>query len=324
MNLNEIDLNLFTIFDVIYTERNLTKAGKVLGITQPAVSNALSRLRATFDDHLFTRTASGMMPTPVAENVISEVRQALNLLRSSVREGHNFDANTSTKNFNISMRDICEVTLLPGLLKTFKVEAPHIHLNSCYVFPSELAHSLSNGSLDLAIEASLTVPPNLHHAKILEAPFVCIARKDHPEIRDTITLTQYLAAEHIHVTNGKEDSTYLDTALTQQGLRRNIIFTGHSHFVTSLLVLQTDAIMTIPETLAFRYQTYLDDIQVMPLPIEVAPLQTYMFWHENVDDDPANKWLRDKLFESAGMQPGKKSANSPSDEKLPQIAAAGL
>lgn len=322
MNLNEIDLNLFTIFDVIYTERNLTKAGKVLGITQPAVSNALSRLRATFDDHLFTRTANGMMPTPVAQNVITEVRQALTLLRVSVREGHNFEAKTATKRFNISMRDIFEVTFLPGLLTAFREEAPSIRLHSCYTYPNELIHNLSSGYLDLAIETSISVPQNLHHVKIHEVPFVCVARNDHPILKDQITLQQYVEAEHIHITNGKEDTTHLDSALTQQGISRNIIFTGHSYFVTSLLILQTNAVLTIPETLAERYAAYLD-IQVLPLPIEVAPLETYMYWHDNVHEDPANKWLRGKLLESTGNKSNNNySAAASSYKKAAKVATA--
>ena len=300
MNLNQIDLNLFTIFDVIYTERNLTKAGKVLGITQPAVSNALSRLRTTFNDNLFTRTAHGMMPTPIAQNVIVEVRHALNLLRTSLQEGQSFEVNTASKTFNISMRDISEVVVLPKLIPQLKNEAPNIHITSCYIYPNELAHSLSNGYLDLAIESSISTPQNVHYTKIQELEFACMARKDHPIFQGHISLEQYCDAEHIHVTNGKEDTTYLDSALAQHNINRNVVFTGYSHLITSVLVLESDAIMTIPKTLASTYANYLD-LQVMELPIEVSPLQTYMFWHENVQDDPANIWLRNKVLEISGM-----------------------
>lgn len=319
MNLNQIDLNLFTIFDVIYTERNLTKAGKVLGITQPAVSNALSRLRATFNDNLFTRTAHGMMPTPIAQNVIVEVRQALNLLRTSLQEGQNFEVNSASKTFNISMRDISEVVFLPVLLPQLKKEAPNIHLNSCYIYPNELAHSLSNGYLDFAVESSVSVPQNVHYSKIQELSFACIARKDHPVYDGHITLEQYCDAEHIHVTNGKEDTTYLDSALAQHNISRNVVFTGYSHLVTSVLVLESDAIMTIPEVLAHRYADYLD-LQVMGLPIEVSPLQTYLFWHENVHDDPANIWLREKIIKTAGVPVTDRNSDlSLSNENLVEV-----
>jgi len=309
MNLNQIDLNLFTIFDVIYTERNLTKAGKVLGITQPAVSNALSRLRTTFNDNLFTRTAHGMMPTPIAQNVIVEVRQALNLLRTSLQEGQSFEVASASKTFNIGMRDISEVVFLPKLLPQLKQEAPNIHINSSYVYPNELVHSLGNGYLDLAIESSISAPQNVHYTQIQELSFACIARKNHPVFDGNITLEQYCDAEHIHVTNGKEDTTYLDSALAQQNISRNVIFTGYSHLVTSVLVLESDAIMTIPEVLANTYANYLD-LQVIELPIRVSPLLTYMYWHENVQDDPANIWLREKILETAGINTKDNSPNS--------------
>ena len=296
MNLKQVDLNLFTIFDVIYTEKSLTKAGKVLGITQPAVSNALSRLRTTFNDNLFIRTSHGMMPTPVAQNVINEIRQALQLLRSSVQEGHSFDASTATKNFNISMRDISEVSFLPELLSRSKAEAPNIHIRSCYAYPNELTNALSNGYLDLAIESSIPSTQGLHYRKIQETDFVCIARKNHSKLNGNITLDQYIDAEHIHVTNGKEDTTHIDSALSQHEISRKIVFTGHSHFVTSSLIIESDAIMTIPEALASRYAKYLD-VQVLALPIDIATSHTYLFWHDNVHDDPANIWLREQFIE---------------------------
>ena len=319
MNLKQIDLNLFTIFDVIYTEKSLTKAGKVLGITQPAVSNALSRLRSTFNDNLFLRTSHGMMPTPVAQNVIGEVRQALRLLRSSIHEGHSFDATTTSKSFNISLRDISEVSFLPELISRTKLEAPNIHITSCYTYPNELAHSLSNGYLDLAIESSIPSPQGLHYKKVQETNFVCIARKNHPQIDGNITLDQYMDADHIHITNGKEDTTHIDSALTQYGINRKIMFTGHSHFVTSALVIESDAIMSIPEALAYRYAQYLD-LQILPLPIEIPPSRSYLFWHDNAHEDPANIWLREKFMEISADAQYVKNDPTENEEVLEKVS----
>ncbi|WP_448671666.1 LysR family transcriptional regulator, partial [Escherichia coli] len=108
MNLNKVDLNLFIVFDAIYTEANLTRAGQIVGITQPAVSNALSRLRETFNDPLFVRTAQGMVPTPMAQNIIGPVRNALQLLRVSVQESRSFDPQQANKTYRISMTDLTE------------------------------------------------------------------------------------------------------------------------------------------------------------------------------------------------------------------------
>ena len=117
MNLSDKDLNLFVVFDVIYTERNLTKAGEVLGITQPAVSNALSRLRKNFNDELFVRTSKGMLPTPVAQNMVKDIRQALDLIRNSISESESFNPKTAQITFRISIGDTSEYRLLPELIK---------------------------------------------------------------------------------------------------------------------------------------------------------------------------------------------------------------
>lgn len=113
MNLTKVDLNLFIVFDAIYTEANLTRAGQIVGITQPAVSNALSRLRETFNDPLFVRTAQGMVPTPMAQNIIGPVRNALQLLRVSVQESRSFDPQQANKTYRISMTDLTEAVILP-------------------------------------------------------------------------------------------------------------------------------------------------------------------------------------------------------------------
>ena len=125
MKLSDIDLNLFVVFNAIYTEGNLTRAGEIIGITQPAVSNSLSRLRSLFDDPLFVRTADGMIPTPVAQNIIGSVRQALDLFRSSVQESEQFDPKLSDKRFRISMSDLQQAVYLPTLVKSMKHYAPH-------------------------------------------------------------------------------------------------------------------------------------------------------------------------------------------------------
>ena len=117
MNLSQKDLNLFVVFDVIYTEKNLTKTGEVLGITQPAVSNALSRLRQNFNDELFIRTSKGMIPTPVAQNIINDVRQALDLIRNSISKSESFNPETARNTFKISIGDTSEYRLLPELIK---------------------------------------------------------------------------------------------------------------------------------------------------------------------------------------------------------------
>ena len=126
MNLNDTDLNLFIAFEVIYNERNLTKAGEVLGITQPAVSNALSRLRDLFDDELFVRTSKGMVPTAVAQNIAKDIKEGLNLFRNTISDSSTFTPETARTTFKISMGDTSSYRLLPKLFKALGKKAPEI------------------------------------------------------------------------------------------------------------------------------------------------------------------------------------------------------
>src|SRR3989338_5437036 len=130
MNLNKVDLNLFIVFDAIYTEANLTRAGQIVGITQPAVSNALARLRETFNDPLFVRTAQGMVPTPMAQNIIGPVRNALQQLRISVQESRIFNPAQANKTFRISMTDLTEAIILPPLFQRLRRMAPNVNIES--------------------------------------------------------------------------------------------------------------------------------------------------------------------------------------------------
>ena len=146
MNLSKVDLNLFIVFDAIYTEANLTRAGQIVGITQPAVSNALSRLRETFNDPLFVRTAQGMVPTPMAQNIIGPVRNALALLRTSVQESRIFNPQQANKTFRISMTDLTEAVILPPLFQRLRRLAPAVLIESFLCKRRETTKELAAGA----------------------------------------------------------------------------------------------------------------------------------------------------------------------------------
>ena len=155
MNLSKVDLNLFIVFDAIYTEANLTRAGQIVGITQPAVSNALARLRETFNDPLFVRTAQGMVPTPMAQNIIGPVRNALSLLRVSVQESRIFNPQQAAKTYRISMTDLTEAVILPLLFQRLRRLAPTVVIESFLSKRRETTKELAAGRLDFAVDAPL-------------------------------------------------------------------------------------------------------------------------------------------------------------------------
>ena len=180
MNLSKVDLNLFIVFDAIYTEANLTRAGQIVGITQPAVSNALARLRETFNDPLFVRTAQGMVPTPMAQNIITPVRNALQLLRVSVQESRSFNPEQATKTYRISMTDLSEAVILPHLAARIRRLAPNVNIDSFLTRRRETTKELAAGRLDFAIDAPLNTDTQVRHVKLFEDRYVCVMRKGHP------------------------------------------------------------------------------------------------------------------------------------------------
>ena len=184
MNLNRIDLNLFAVFDAIYTAGSLTKAADVLCITQPAVSNSLARLREMLNDPLFVRTGHSMTPTPVAQNIIGPAREALNLLRKSVQDSHVFVPETAEKSFNFATRDLLEASVMPRLLARLQNKAPSITLSNYEIPRSEVVSAMASGSLDFYADASTFTDPHLYKKRIAQDRFVVMARKNHPDLKN--------------------------------------------------------------------------------------------------------------------------------------------
>ncbi len=295
MKLSDVDLNLFVVFDTIYTEGNLTRAGEIIGITQPAVSNSLSRLRNLFDDPLFVRTAEGMVPTPVAQNIIGPVRQALGLIRSSVQESEAFDPSKSEKRFRVSMTDLSQAIILPYLFGRIKREAPAIAVDCYHVRRRDMAVELASGNLDFAVDIPLTPDPQIRQAPLFTHPQVCVVRKDHGLIQDYLDVDLYLQLNHIHISSRKGGLGHVDLALGKLGKRRNIALRTQNYLATPELVSRTDLALTVPRIFAeFMVTQY--PVKYLELPFDVPNLDTYLYWHESTDKDQANRWMRELIL----------------------------
>ncbi|MAD00321.1 MULTISPECIES: LysR family transcriptional regulator [Pseudomonas] len=294
MNLSKVDLNLFIVFDAIYTEANLTRAGQIVGITQPAVSNALARLRETFNDPLFVRTAQGMVPTPMAQNIITPVRSALQLLRVSVQESRSFVPEQATKTYRISMTDLTEAVILPHLASRIRRMAPNINIDSFLVKRRETTKELAAGRLDFAIDAPLNTDTQVRHVKLFEDHHVCVMRPGHPLAKkERITLDDYLAQSHIHISSRRNGLGHVDLALGKMGLQRRVVLRSQHYQMAPLVMESTDMVMTVHERFAKRH-----NLHAVALPIDdVPPIETHLFWHESTDQDPANRWMREQIIE---------------------------
>ena len=296
MKLKETDLNLFIAFDVIYTEKNLTKAGQVLGITQPAVSNALSRLRELFGDDLFIRTSKGMIPTPVANQIIKDVRSALSLIQNTISETEKFDPSIAEMTFKISIGDSSEYRLLPLLIKELAEIAPKIKVETYLTPRKDAPRELASGTIDFSIDPPVHSDPHLRHEKIYEEDYVMIVRKDHPILSlKEITIEDYLKLSHIHISNRKTGLGHVDMALYRLGLSRDISLRAQHFLVAPYIVEQSD--LAITTTKGFAVDR---DLAWRELPFEIEPLILHLYWHEAKDSDPSTKWMKDLMLKTYG------------------------
>ncbi|KDB08201.1 transcriptional regulator, LysR family [Burkholderia sp. lig30] len=292
MRLSKLDLNLFVVFEAIYNKRNLTRAAEVLSITQPAVSNALARMRRTLNDPLFVSTSAGMMPTPMAENIIGRVREALQLLDSSVHEGDVFDPASSGRVFGLSMSDLTEALVLPALGELLQRLAPGMHVRSYYTDRGEVPTALANGSVDIAIDAPLLSDPHVLQAPLIRDRYACMIRHDHPFKGNVLSMADYLAMGHIHVSSRRKGIGHVDAELARLGQRRNIQMRVQHYMVAPLVAMRGDLALTAPLGLLKRYPA-----RILELPFEVQDLETYCYWHHSADRDQGNRWLREQLIQ---------------------------
>ena len=295
MKQHSIDLNLLTVFDVIYTEQNLTRAAEVLHITQPAVSNALARLRLSFADRLFERASGGMLPTPVARRMISRVRRALQLVESCIEPQTQFDPATSDQTLLCSFSGLAEEILLPALVARLQDAAPKMTLRSYHVPRTEQPTELAAGSLDIAVDVAFVNDRDLHHAPLFEDEYVCAVRSEHPQIRRKPTLQQYLDVRHIHLSSRRRGVGDVDTALKTIGYRRTISIRVRGYSAIPRMVNQTDLACTLPRSLAKQW-----GLKYFALPFTSPPVSIHMYWHKSAAADPTNLWLREQLREALG------------------------
>jgi DNA-binding transcriptional LysR family regulator len=287
----KLDLNLFVVFEAIYDKRNLTRAAEMLFITQPAVSNALARMRKAFDDPLFVSTPAGMVPTPLSENIIGRVREALQLLETSATEGDVFVPAASERTFRLSMPDLTEAMLLPALGEVLQQQAPGMRIESYFTPRSDVPAALATGKIDFAIDAPLIDDPQLHQTPLGSDRYACMLRHDHPFAGDTLSMDDYLALGHIQISSRRQGSGLVDAELHKLGKRRLMQMRVQHYLVAPLIALRTDLALTAPVQLLQRY-----DARILDLPFPLARAEWHLYWHRSGEQDQANRWVRGEVI----------------------------
>ena len=304
MNIARVDLNLLVYLDVLLRECNVTRAAEELGISQPAMSNSLRRLRDLFDDPLLVRTSDGMTPTDRALELQPLVRNVLAAAEIAVLPKTIFDAAASDRIFRIMASDYTEVTLLPQLLTRLRKEAPNIRLD--IMTPSDVSfHDVERGKVDLVINRFDTLPQSFHQVHLWVDSFSCVMSASNPVIKNW-NLDSYLSHKHVWVSKtgmgvgvgmSSDDVQrlgWVDEALGKLDAKREItVFTRH-YQAALLLGEQEDLIVTIP-TIAARTMSNNPKVVILDPPFEIPRMRLKMVWSPLLQRDPGHKWLRQMI-----------------------------
>jgi DNA-binding transcriptional LysR family regulator len=304
MNLTGIDLNLLVVFDALMTEGQVTRAGEKLGLSQPATSNALARLRNLTKDELFVRNSGKLQPTPVAIALAQQIQPALNQIQTALSPPQPFDPLTSDRVFRIGMNDYVEFVLLPPLLEKMAPIAPHIKIQVRSGNREQQLALLDNGEIDLICGLF----PNKiawHEQQLLfQEQFVCICRRDHPSIGDTISLDDYVNTDHLLVSVQEDMVGRVDFLLAQQNLTRNIAVSTPHFLVAPSILARTNLVATLVERVAKEFAPILN-LKILRCPLPLQGFSVFLRWHQSMSvggasrngNRDANAWLRGVVLE---------------------------
>lgn len=295
MNLAAVDLNLLVVFDALMEERSVTRAGKRVGLTQPAVSNALARLRQLTKDDLFLRGPKGMRPTPRALELAGPVRQALHQVEQAL-EPAGFDPATASHTFRLAMADYAASLILPPLAHRLEREAPGVDIRTRYSDNVNAAGLLDRNEIDFAIGYHTDWPDRFDGQVLFTETYVCVMRKGHPLARETITLEEFAGARHLLISVTGEPVGFVDRLLARRGLKRRIAMTANQFLVAPLIIQNSDMIMTLAVRTAERFAR-VNNLHIVPVPLERDPIDLTLLWHKELSRHPAHEWMRGVLTE---------------------------
>jgi DNA-binding transcriptional LysR family regulator len=294
MQLNQIDLNLLVVLDAIFAQGSITAAAEKLHLTQPAVSHSLARLRELLDDPLFTREGRKIVPTPLARTLMEPLRRSLHGLETTLNEVRRFDPDTTHRHFRIGLRDGVEAAVIMQLLDHIGPRAPHIEISAIRFDRRSLEADLAAGRLDLAIDMPLQHGDRVRRRKLGPAELVAVVRRGHPKVGKQLDLDTYLALDHVVASSRPEGPGPEDLALARRGQTRKVRLRCQQPFTAFCAVSKSDLILTLPQAPAQLLNRYFR-LRVLPLPIRVPSFDVYLYWHDSVESEPANAWLREQV-----------------------------
>jgi DNA-binding transcriptional LysR family regulator len=301
VDLKDIDLNLLIVFNQVLIERRVSRVAETLDVTQPAVSNALARLRKLLGDPLFTPTPRGMEPTSFAEQLAEPVAQALGVIHGAINQRSTFDPATSARAFRIAMTDIGEIYFLPALLGEFRRTAPHVSVSTVRNTAVNLKDEMEAGHVDLAVGYLPMLRAGFFQRRLFHHRYVCLFRKGHRLDKRKISLAEFSAADHVVVVAAGTGHGAADEALERSGIVRKVCLTVPHFVAVGHILRDTDMVATVPERFAQRVIEPFD-LAYVAHPAKLPEIAINLFWHAKVHKDLANQWLRESIFRLHGGQ----------------------
>lgn len=310
-NFHTLDLNLLRVFDEVMAERSLTRAARNLSLTQPAVSNALRRLRETLGDELVQRSGQGMVPTPRAMAIWPTVRNALQQLHESLIPNEFVPAQASGT-FVLAMADATAAELMPGLVATLEHEAPGLTMRVMPLATRDPRPLLDDETYDLAVGyfpsvlADLTAkaqsgePVSFSHERVYDGEYLCAMRKDHPLAQGPFTLDRFCSARHMLVSFSGRPYGFIDEALGVLGRKRNVVLTVNQFFTAARVVAHSNLLTVLPRHFV-RATGIADQLMLQPLPFHLSPVNVDALWHRRAQLSGAHMWLRQAVVRAAGQ-----------------------
>lgn len=307
--MDNIDLKLLKVFDAIHRCGSLSKAADRLGLSQPAVSQGLARLRERFDDPLFVRTPQGMEPTPHAIELLRLVARAIDAIEGTMACRPVFDAARSRRLFRIGLTDIGQIVLLPQLLPHLRERAPRVEVEALHI-SDQTPSMLEGGEIDIAVGFIAQFDARFYQQALFDERFVCLARSGHPRIRDGVSLDAYVAEEHVVVTTSGTGHLVVDRTAERLKIERKVVLRIPSFLALSTIVGSTDLLCTLPRRAGMIMARH-GDVRVWDLPFELPAYTVRQHWHERQQFDPGCQWLRCTI--AALFGPGAGTMRVPAD-----------
>lgn len=289
MNWATFDLNLLVVFDAVMRERSVTRAGQRIGLSQPAMSHALNRLRYLLKDELFVRTPEGMVPTPRAEQLALPLRDALRDMQLAL-EPETFVPETATRRFVVAVNNYASVVVIPDLVMAASKAAPGVRL---VVRPSgtvDVPEMFDRGELDLAIGNFPSPGDRFTSTVLLEDPLVLATRSGHPSGNQELTPASLAALSYFEISSSGEDTSFIDEFLARHGLERRVRHRA-PHLAAACILYHSDMVAVLSRRTAEAF-TRDEGLALRELPCPTPKVPTFMLWHRRLENQPAHRWLR--------------------------------